>query len=231
MELKHVKGIGPAKQEKLRAAGITSVEQLARADVPAVAAASGLPEAQVREYREKATALALIQDLKGAGPATVQAIADAGIQSLKELYQASTEWLAKEAKLAREKAKALQAEARELAERVARDSKTPEGRKALAADAKVAAQKAADATQKAAREAIAFAQKEGEIVMARAKELREKAPVVAAQAKARAQEVQTKVAEAAGKAKAAVRSEAEKVKAANEQIVGKAKARFQKPPA
>src|ERR1041385_7442301 len=75
MDLKHVKGIGPSKQEKLKAAGVGSVEALARCDPAEVGAASGIPVAAVKEYKQKAAALSLLEDLKGVGPATVGVLA------------------------------------------------------------------------------------------------------------------------------------------------------------
>ena len=187
MELKHIKGVGPAKQEKLKAAGIADVSSLAHGDVAEIAAKSGLTEAQVREYKQKAVALNLIADIKGMGPETVKSLAQSGVRSLQDLYEASSEFVAAKAKVAQEQAKAWQAEAQKLYEHVATEAKTPEGRKKLAGEAKDVAQAAAKATQEKFVELYHTAQKEGELAIAKAKDLKEKAPAYVQDAQKKAE--------------------------------------------
>lgn len=178
MELKHIKGVGPAKQAKLQQAGITTVEDLARADVAAVAEKSGLSAAAVKEYKEAAVGLTLMQDIRGLGPNTIKTLAEGGIRNLKDLYEASSERLAAEAKVAQEKAREWQDEARKVYEHVREGAKTPEGRQQLAQEGRDLAVRAAKATRDQAEKMLANAQKEGEAAIAKAQELREKAPAI-----------------------------------------------------
>jgi len=261
MELKHIKGIGPAKQSKFADAGIGSVEALARADVATLAAKTGMSEAQVREFKQKAVALTLMEDVKGMGPQTVVTLAQAGITSLKDLYEASTERISKEAKVARERALEWQDEAKALAARVREESKTPEGRRKLLGEAADASKAAARKTQDTLVDLYHKARQEGEAAIARAQEVREKAPQniqelrertekALREAEAKVREFQEKAPEAArewrGRAETAVRdanrvvtelrdkteqfvrTEAEKVKAANEGLLTRIKTRFQR---
>ncbi len=228
MDLKHIKGIGPSKQEKLKAAGIHSVDEMARSDVVELSQKTGITESSLREYKQKATGLSLIEDLKSVGPATVTVLAEAGVESLKDLYEASTDWLAKELKVAQAKAKQIQREAADAAKHVAEGAKTSEGRKQLLIEGRDLAQKTAKNAEKITREAIARAQKDGEMVMAKAQEFRAKAPEVVAKAKATAKDVEVKVKAVAHKAQETVKAEALKVKAANEQLVTRTRAKFHK---
>ncbi|MEK6976166.1 MAG: DUF4332 domain-containing protein [Candidatus Thermoplasmatota archaeon] len=222
MDLKHIKGIGPSKQEKLKAAGIDSVDALARADIDAVAAKTGLPASAVKEYKQKAAALALLEDLKGVGPATVTVLAEAGIQSLKDLTEASVDFLAKELKLAQTKIRELQAQAAKDAKRIAEEAKTPEGRAKLVKESKALAQEGAHKAQKAAKDAIAQAQKVS-------KDFQEKAPQYVEKAQVVLKDAETRAKSAAHKAQVAVQHEVQKVKASSEQAVANTKARFSKP--
>ncbi len=177
MELKHIKGIGPAKQAKLKEAGISSVEELAKADVATLAKATGMTEAALKEFKGKAVGLTLIQDLKGVTPDTIKTLAMSGIDSLKDLYEASTERVAAELKVAQEKAKELQTEAKKLAEHVKEEAKTPEGRANLRKEAVEVTEKAIQKSRDVALDLYEKARKDGEAAIAKAKELQEKAPV------------------------------------------------------
>ena len=222
MDLKHIKGIGPSKQEKLKAAGIGSVDALARADVEQVAKDTGLPVSAVREYKQKAAALALLEDLKGVGPATVATLAEAGVQSLKDLTEASVDYLAKELKVAQTKIQAMQAEAAKNAKRIAEEAKTPEGRAKLVRESRELAVEGAHKAQEAAKQAIAQAQKT-------AKDIQEKAPQYVEKAQVVLKDAETRAKAAAQKAQVAVKAEVQKVKAQGEQAVANTKARFSKP--
>ena len=221
MDLKHIKGIGPAKQEKLKSAGIDSVDALARCDVDAVAQESGIPVSAVKEYKQKAAALALLEDLKGVGPATVATLAEAGVQSLKDLTEASVDFLAKELKVAQTKIQAMQAEAQKNAKRIAAEAKTPEGRQKLIKESKALAQEGAVKAQAAAKQAIAQAQKT-------AKDFQEKAPQYVEKAQVVLKDAETRAKAAAQKTQVALKHEAEKVKAQTEKVVADTKARFNK---
>lgn len=176
MVFKHIKGLGPAKQEKLAASGVTDMRSLAAADVDAVAKKSGLKAADIKAWKEEAVGMNLIEDVKGIGPATVRTLAQAGVKSLKDLYDASSEFIAAEAKVAQDKAAKWQAEAKVLATRVAEDAKTSEGRKKLAGEAKNVAVAAAKKTEETGKDIFARVKHDGEAAVAKAMELKDSAP-------------------------------------------------------
>lgn len=186
MELKQIKGIGPAKQAKLEEAGIKNVKDLAKCDVAAVAKAADISEEHLKEYKQKAIGMVLLEDVKDMGPATVQTLAEAGIRSARDLYEASSERIAAEAKVAQQQVQEWQAEAKVLMERVRSESKTPEGRQKLIAEGKDAAQKAARIVQAESKAALERAQKEGESALEMFQKLRANAPQYVQDAKERA---------------------------------------------
>lgn len=228
MELKHVKGLGPAKQEKLREAGIKTIHGLAQADVEKVAARTGLPAESVREFKQKATALALIEDIKGIGPASIQVLAESGYRSAKEFYEASSERLAKELKVAQDKVKAWQAEARKQAERIREEARTPEGRKHLVAEGRELAEKTAHQVQVTVKDLAERLQAESHKALQMAKDLQARAPELAKKAEAALKDAEAKAKEAVQKAETAVKAEVEKLKAANQGLVNQVKATFGK---
>lgn len=229
MDLKHIKGIGPAKQEKLKAAGIKSVSDLARADVASVASATGLSTATIREYQQKATGLQLLEDLKGVGPATVGTLAEAGIASLKDLYTASAKRLSHELKVAQHKIEGWQEQAQEAAARIAQEAKTPEGRSKLLKESKDMAVEGAHQAQAAAKQAIAYAQKESQVIQAKAKEFQAKAPEYVEKAQVALKDAQAKATVQVKRAQETVQHEAQKVKAKAEKVLADTRARTQRP--
>lgn len=229
MDLKHIKGIGPAKQEKLKAAGIKSVDDLARADAHVVSAESGLPLATVQEYKQKAVGLALLEDLKGIGPATVGTLAEAGIASLKDLYEASAKRLSHELQVAQHKIEEWQEQAREASKRIAKEAQTPEGRQKLLKESQAMAVEGAQKAQAAAKQAIAYAQKESQVLQARAKEFQARAPEYVEKAQVALKDAQAKVTVQVKKAQETAKHEALKVKAQAEKVVANTRARVQKP--
>jgi len=244
MELKHIKGIGPAKQAKLNEAGIADVETMAQADVAAVVGKTGFSETTVKEYKERAVALVLLRDMRGIGPATVQTLAEAGVRSLKDLYEASAERLAKEAEVARERVQEWQQEAKRVMEHVREGSRTPEGRRRLAQEGKDLAVTSARKAQEATAELIERLQRDGEAALQKAQQLRQEAPEKAKEYRAKAEELiagadamrrelQAKGVEIKEQTTARihevqvkVRQEAEKVRAANEGLLSRIRARF-----
>lgn len=56
MSLKSIKGIGPATEEKLEEAGITTVEQLADADAVSLAEKTGVAEGRLEAFIDRARA-------------------------------------------------------------------------------------------------------------------------------------------------------------------------------
>lgn len=231
MDLKHVKGIGPSKQEKLKAAGITSVDELARCDPIVVSGDSGIPVATLKEYKQKAAGLTLLEDLKGVGPATVGTLAEAGIQSLKDLYTASAKRLSHELKVAQQRIEGWQDQAREASKRIAEQAKTPEGRQKLLKESKDMAFEGAAKAQQAAKQAVAYAQKESQVLAAKAKELQARAPELREKATVALKDAQARVQANVQKGREALQHEAQKVKAQTEKAVADTRARLSKPKA
>lgn len=231
MDLKHIKGIGPSKQEKLKTAGITTVDELARCDPIVVAGASGLPVATLKEYQQKATALALLEDLKGVGPATVATLAEAGIQSLRDLYTASAKRLSHELKVAQHKIEGWQEQAQEASQRIMVEAKTPEGRQKLLKESRDMAIEGAVKAQVAAKQAVAYAQKESQVLAAKAKELQARAPELREKATVALKDAQAKVTANVQKGRESLQHEAQKVKAQAEKVYADTRARRQKPQA
>ncbi len=228
MDLKHVKGIGPAKQAKLTDAGVPDVETLARCDVAAVAAATGMQTETVREFKQRALGLTLMQDIKGIGPSTIQTLAQAGIRGLKDLYEASTDMVAQTLETSKEKAQEVRAEAERLYARVQEDVKTSEGRKQLAEDGIHAAKEGAKKLQAATLATIEQLQKDGEAALAKAAELKERAPEMTKELREKgdalllkAKEIQAKAPEMAQDLK----MRGDELKAKAEELAGQAKAK------
>jgi nucleotidyltransferase/DNA polymerase involved in DNA repair len=219
MDLKKIKGLGPAKAQKLAAAGIDSLEALARADPEEVANKADLPVEQVKEFKHRAAALSLIEDLKGVGPESLDTLSQAGKESLRNLYSASADWLEAELKLVRNRLASLQAKATDVAHHIAEESRTPEGRKRLAKETSDLARKTAADAKVAGQEALVKAQKA-------AREIERRAPMVMKQAEAKVKAAETKVREAAAKAEKTLRVEAEKARARAENALDRAKSRF-----
>ncbi|HET6399491.1 MAG TPA: DUF4332 domain-containing protein, partial [Candidatus Thermoplasmatota archaeon] len=176
MELKRIKGIGPSKQEKLKAAGITSVEELARADVLETAETTGLSVETVRELKQRAAAYAVVEDIKGLGPSSVETFAERALEALQEATDGASKRLREDLEQARVKVQEWVKQAEATARRVAEESKTPEGRKALVAEGRQVAEQTAEKARETAQKAIDFAKKESEVVLARAKEFQSRAP-------------------------------------------------------
>jgi predicted flap endonuclease-1-like 5' DNA nuclease len=229
MDLKHIKGIGPSKQEKLKTAGVKTVEDLARSDPAALATATGIPFATLKEYKQKAAGLAMLEDLKGVGPATVAVLAEAGVQSLKDLYTASAKRLSHELKVAQHKVEGWQEQAKDASQRIMVEAKTPEGRAKLVKESKDMAVEGAQKAQAAAKQAIAYAQKESQVIQARAREFQAKAPEYVEKAQVALKDVQAKATVQVKKAQETVKHEALKVKAQAEKVVADTRARRQAP--
>jgi predicted flap endonuclease-1-like 5' DNA nuclease len=228
MDLKQLKGVGPSKQDKLKLAGITRVEDLARADVAAVAHKSGLPAAQVKDLKHRAAALALLEDLKGMGPGSLETLSEQGAKSVRELYAASADWLAAEIKVAQAKLADLKDEAEVLARHVAEEAKTAEGRARLAEEGLAAAQSAARKAKATGQKALAAAERQRDLAVAKAKDLQKRAPAVLHQAQVTVKEAEVRLKAAVKRSEEAVLAEAKKAKARTERVVGQAKARLNK---
>lgn len=230
MELKQVKGLGPSKAAKLKEAGITSVEELARADVAAVAKDSGLSVSQVKDFKQRAAGITLVADAKNLGPASLGAFAHEAARNLRDVTAASLDLLRKELKVAQSKMAEMQERANKAAKELAREAKTPAGRARIGAEAKQLAQEGAAKAQDAAETAAAWIQDESKRVMAQARDLQANAPKYVEDAKVRAEtilhEAQKKIEAVAAKAQNTVKIEAEKVKAEGEELLRRTKAKF-----
>lgn len=133
MDLREIKGIGPAKQQKLRDAGIDTVESLARADPAKLATDAGIPLAQVREMRARAAALSVMQDAKSFGAASVPTLASEAVKGLQEAVSLTVDRLAAELEQAQKSLAMLRKQAQEAAAELTKEAKTPAGRKRIAA--------------------------------------------------------------------------------------------------
>lgn len=232
MELKHVKGLGPSKAAKLKEAGIDSVEELARADVAAVAKDSGLSASQVRDFKQRAAGITLVADAKNLGPASFQAFASEAVRNLRDVTAASLDLLRKELKTAQAKMAEMQERANVAARDLAREAKTKQGRARIGEEAKQLAQEGAAKAQDAAEKAVEWVQDESKRVLAQVRDLQANAPKYVEDAKARAEtilrEAQKKIEAVATKAQNTVKVEAEKAKAEGEELIRRTKARFNK---
>lgn len=228
MDLKTIKGVGPSKQDKLKAAGIATVAELARADVKEVAAKSGLPVAQVRELKNRAAAHAVLEDLKGFGPASFDTLSEQGAHALRDLYAASADWLAAEIKVAQARLAELRGEAEGLARHVAEEARTAEGRGRLAEEGVRATRAAVQRAQEATRKALAAAERQRELAVAKAHELRGRAPEMMEQAQATVKQAEERLRLAVRRSEELVHAEAQKAKARTERVVGQARSRINK---
>ena len=212
MDLKQLK-IGPAKQARLKEAGIATVEALARADESAVAEKTGYPVAAVRQLKQQAAALAMLTDAKSLGPASIPTFADSALEALRAAYHTSSERLGTELRLAQEKVAQWQKDSQAAGARLMEEAKTAEGRKRIA-----------QATQSAARDAATRLEAEGKVLAAKARDFQEKAPGYLAEARERTEKIlkdaETQIREVAERAQARMQSDVEKVKAATEKAQG-----------
>ncbi|MES2155840.1 MAG: helix-hairpin-helix domain-containing protein [bacterium] len=204
MDLREIKGIGPAKQQKLRDAGIASVEDLARADPTKLAAASEIPLAQVREMRARAAALTVVQDAKALGTASVPTMASEAVKGLQQAISVTVDRLAEELAQVQKSLANLQKQAADAAAELTAEAKTPAGRKRIAVASRELAQDYAGRAQDAAQKAIAYVQAN--------------APDAIAAARVQLEDAAIKLAALAEKTQTTLKTEAAKVKAANEKL-------------
>lgn len=217
MELSSIKGIGPAKQEKLEKAGIKLVRDLVDADLAKLSEETGISHETLKNYQEQAVGQALISDAKHLGPESLRTLADAGITSLKDLAMRGKNLLQREAEELSKRTDLLKNKAVEVAKHVRDEAKTADGRKKLVEEAKETAQTVAKSTEAHAKDAYAKARHTGEDAIARALELKEKAPEqfneLKEKAEALVKEMEAKARDVSTKAETFVKTEAEKVKA------------------
>lgn len=81
--IENIEGIGPSFGKKLRAAGVTTIEQLLLADGTDVARRSGLREEQVAKW----TAMGQLQAINGVGPQYSELLVRTGIRTLADVAE------------------------------------------------------------------------------------------------------------------------------------------------
>jgi len=212
MDLREIKGIGPAKQQKLRDAGITTVEGLARADPTKLADDAGIPLAQVREMRARAAAISVVQDAKAFGPASVPTLANEAVKGLQEAVTITLDRLAAELAAAQKSLANLQKQAQQAAQELAQEAKTADGRKRIAVAGRELAQDYASQAQDAAKKAIAYVQAN--------------APDAIASARTQIEEAAAKIAALSERTQAALKVEATKARVEGEKLVKSARNGF-----
>lgn len=220
MDLKQIKGVGPAKQARLKEAGVTSVEELARCDVHQVAEATGYSVAAVKELRQRAAALTVVDDVRRLGPASVGALADEALVNLRRVYEASTDRLVHELKDAQDKVAMWQKEVQDSTKRLLEEAQTADGRKRIVVAAREAAADGARRVQVEAKELAALVERESKELSRRAKEVQEKAPEYVQQARQRTETIlrdaQKQFKVVAERAQTRVAADVERVKAATQ---------------
>lgn len=226
MELKAIKGIGPAKQDKLRAAGITDVASLARADVAKLSSLSGIPEDQVRILRERAVAHTLLADIKAVGPATLGVLGEKSAASIKSFYAASADWSEAQLRLLAARMDDVRLKAESFARHVAESARTESGRQALADEAKGFAARTASAAREQAQRAAKSVDATRKDIAAKAQDLGKKAPDLVLQAEEALKKAEERVVQAARQAETVLRQESQKVRARAEAAVKSAKRRL-----
>jgi hypothetical protein len=219
MNLQEMKGLSPVRAQKLGAAGIRNVEDLARADAAALAKKTGIPAAQLRELRHRAAAHAILADLKAVGPGTLEAWNEQASEAVRELYDASRAWLAAELKSTEKQLIALRSETERLSARVAAQARTPQGRAKLAREGSKLARSTARRAEVAANQARKAAQKT-------VADVRKRAPQIAKQAQATIRDAERKFQVAARETERTILAEAEKARARTERVVAQARARL-----
>jgi hypothetical protein len=81
MSLKSIKGIGPATEEKIEEAGITTMEQLANGDAASLAEKTGVAEGRLEKFIDRARAASKASESKFESPSK---LIDARIEELPD---------------------------------------------------------------------------------------------------------------------------------------------------
>lgn len=110
MDLTVINGLGPARREKLEAAGVSSLADLAGSDPAKLAETADIPEGVLEGFHEQAKALAGLADLDGLDDDAFQALADEGIRSSEALASADASELSEPTGLEAKRIEAWQAE-------------------------------------------------------------------------------------------------------------------------
>ncbi len=114
MGIDQIKGIGPATLKKLDAAGVRTLSDMRSMDTDQVAKRTGIQKRRLDEWRLEARVMKVLDDVKGIGPSTKKRLKQAGIHSLEDLAKASAKQVAHQTRVAHERARKWQTEARGL---------------------------------------------------------------------------------------------------------------------
>lgn len=85
MDLTVIKGLGPARREKLESAGVETIDRLSGADIEALSDEVGISTSLLNDFQTQAKDLVRLKDLDGVGQANLEKLAEADVRSLKDL--------------------------------------------------------------------------------------------------------------------------------------------------
>lgn len=85
MDLTVIKGLGPARREKLESAGVETIDGLSDAGIEELSEEVGISASLLNDFQQQAKALVRLKDLEGVGPANLEKLVEADVRSLKDL--------------------------------------------------------------------------------------------------------------------------------------------------
>lgn len=129
MDLTTIKGLGPARRDKLAQAGIEDVEDLLEADLEALAEATEIPQGVLDGFHTQAEDLAQLDQIEGIGDQTLETLAEQGVRSIQELKERDPQGLAENTGLSEDRIRDWQRATRapespEHAQRIAEEARS-----------------------------------------------------------------------------------------------------------
>lgn len=92
MDLTALKGLGPARRDKLGDAGIEGIDDLAASDVEELAEGVDIPRGTLENFVDQAQGIRRLQDIEGLSGSDFEQLVDAGVRSPEDLQaEAATE--------------------------------------------------------------------------------------------------------------------------------------------
>lgn len=85
MDLTIIKGLGPARRDKLSNAGISDLEDLRRADLKELSGEVEIAEGVLEGFQSQATDLSELLEIEGLGETSLDALVEEGVRSVDEL--------------------------------------------------------------------------------------------------------------------------------------------------
>ncbi|MDX1610866.1 MAG: DUF4332 domain-containing protein [Candidatus Thermoplasmatota archaeon] len=85
MDLTVIKGLGPARREKLEAAGVETIDALADADLDELAEDVGITETLLTDFQTQAEQLVRLRGIDGIGPVNLEKLVEADVRSVTQL--------------------------------------------------------------------------------------------------------------------------------------------------